>query len=261
MMTDTAYHLADTDAPAETGVRPQSERPLELLGQLAEIGLNIALALERQATGKLAPDETPIAADVCAAYERVAKAVRMTILLQSKVIADLRHGDGMARLQRQRDEAKADQARQPRKDAGRDRIEAIVARGIDAGAEDQETYDRLHTEAVERLEHEDIYGTVLTRPMSEIVADICQDLGIEPPWSGLAEEAWAMEEISSGTVGWPLAQALAAEPSPEPRTPSAAAAAPLLDAPQPTPARPGPDPARPEADPPSAHDPASALPP
>ena len=53
--------------------------------------------------------------------------------------------------------------------------------------------------------------------MSEIVARICKDLGLEPDWNKLAEELWAKAEIATGDPGWPLAgRARAPEPVPEP---------------------------------------------
>jgi hypothetical protein len=255
-MTEQPSLLADT-ATDETDHWPRPQE-LELLGRLAEIGLNIALAVERQATGQLAEGEPPVAADVSLAYERVAKAVRLTILLQSKVIADLRHREAMAAHQRRRDEPLEEAARQARKAAGRERIEWIVARGIETEHDDNETIDRLYQEAVERLDDEDLYGTVLTRPVSEILADICRDLGLSPDWPSLAEEAWAREEIRSGKVGWPLATC---QPPTEPQTPSAAADPPSPDGQPPTPAPAAPGPAHPAADPPSAHGRESALPP
>ncbi|MDB5459102.1 MAG: hypothetical protein JWO72_843, partial [Caulobacteraceae bacterium] len=55
------------------------------------------------------------------------------------------------------------------------------------------------------LDDEDLYGDVLARPFSEVVADICRDLGLDPDWSRLAQEPWARAEIDSGQAGGPLA--------------------------------------------------------
>ncbi len=60
-------------------------------------------------------------------------------------------------------------------------------------------------EARERLEHDDIYGEVMSRPVSDLVACICADLGLNPHWAHLAQEAWARDEIDSGEVGEALA--------------------------------------------------------
>ena len=52
---------------------------------------------------------------------------------------------------------------------------------------------------------------MLSRPISELIALICQDLGLAPDWPQLAEEAWAKAEIASGAAGAPLAAAVARE--------------------------------------------------
>jgi hypothetical protein len=60
-------------------------------------------------------------------------------------------------------------------------------------------------EASERLDRDDVYGDLLARPVSELVALICRDLGLDPDWPVLADEAWAREEMADGAPGWPLA--------------------------------------------------------
>jgi hypothetical protein len=59
-------------------------------------------------------------------------------------------------------------------------------------------------EAKERLDNDDIYGLVATRPIGELVAMICEDLGLDPDWDHLAAEAWARAEIASGAEGSPF---------------------------------------------------------
>jgi len=45
---------------------------------------------------------------------------------------------------------------------------------------------------------------VLTRPVGELIALICRDLGLSPDWSLLAEEAWAQAEIAGGEAQSPF---------------------------------------------------------
>ncbi|MDE2292759.1 MAG: hypothetical protein KGL53_11815, partial [Elusimicrobia bacterium] len=59
-------------------------------------------------------------------------------------------------------------------------------------------------EVRERLDNDDIYGLVAARPVGELVAMICQDLGLEPNWEHLAAEAWAQAEIESRAKGSPF---------------------------------------------------------
>jgi hypothetical protein len=180
-MADGAPSLttAPTDAcPGDGGeARRLTERQIEALGELVEIGLKIARAIERQVDG---PEPLP-AADlnaVAIAFARVARAVRQTVMLQSK-------------LQDERNAATAK--------AGdvRVRVAGIVRRAIEHEHGDAERAERLAAEAAERLEQER-YGDLLTRPIREIVADICKDLGLDPDWNDLFDEISAAEAFARG---------------------------------------------------------------
>jgi hypothetical protein len=81
----------------------------------------------------------------------------------------------------------------------------IVERVAQTDQDDPEDAYRFGLEATDRLDHDDIYGCVMTHTVSELVAMICKDLGLDPDWPTLAQEAWAVEERGGGEVGWPLA--------------------------------------------------------
>ena len=197
---------APTGAPAPDWARALLERQLWVLGQLAEGGLEIARAIERQATGAGSDDAAPhtVDAHVPMAYARVARAVRMTILLQSKLIADLQALEAKT--------AEAAYTAKCRRALDRPhilreqkaRIGRIVGRIAWADGREHAEIERLARHAAEMLDHDDHFGDILTRPVSELIALICQDLGLEPDWPQLAEEAWAMAEIAGGKVGGPL---------------------------------------------------------
>jgi len=175
--------------PAAIPSDTRLDRQLALLDRLAEIGLEIA-----EAIGAQARSGEPFDAQAAAmAYARVARAVRQTVMLQSRLIAD-----------RPAPLKETDHCLTP-EDHAKDRVARIVHRVIAAEHDDEDRIERLQDEAIERLQDEDIHGAVLTRPMSEMVADICQDLGLDPDWTRLARECWAVEEIASGDVGEPLA--------------------------------------------------------
>ena len=89
--------------------------------------------------------------------------------------------------------------------ARKDQVARIVAR-VAEGHEELDPFQVSWAarEARERLEHDDIYGQVMSQPISDIVADICHDLGLNPDWARLADEAWAQDEMDSGHVGEPL---------------------------------------------------------
>ncbi len=162
--------------------RPLVERQLQMLGRLAEAGLEIAVALEAQAKG----GEAVVQGDVAMAYSRVARAVRQTIMLQSKLIEALQeHETGRA----------------GRKAAARASAARIV-RGVidDDRTNDAERAERLAAEAAERLREED-FSDLLARPFGEAVAEICKDLGLSPDWLALAEDCAAAEAALCGKPG------------------------------------------------------------
>ena len=184
VMPDGTQPLANAqDAAVGTAsARPLAERQVEALGELVGIGLKIARAIERQVDA--AGDGPQAIAELAAAsvaFARVARAVRQTMMLQSKLqegrsAAASRAGDLRARVGR------------------------IVRRAIEDEHGETEQAERLAAEAAERLEQER-YGDVLTRPVSEIVAGICRDLGLDPDWRGLSSEIAAAEAVVQGAAG------------------------------------------------------------
>jgi hypothetical protein len=163
--------------------RPLVERDIAILGRLAEAGLEIAVALEVQAQGRAEGGEAVVQGDVAMAFSRVARAVRQTLMLRSRLI-----------------EARQDQeaGRAARKAAARASAARIV-RGVieDERPKDAEQAERLCAEAAERLRDED-FGDLLARPFGEAVADICRDLGLSPDWLSLAEDGFAAEAALAG---------------------------------------------------------------
>ncbi|CAN7213580.1 hypothetical protein LJR219_000685 [Phenylobacterium sp. LjRoot219] len=207
---------ADEAAPAAAAaaLRAVLERQLAVLGRLAEAGLNIALSVERRATAAEAAEDdaaeaAPVAppgasGDVALAYARVSRAVRLTVALQGRVVKELQALDEEAVRRRVRCEAEAGRERREAQAARKARVERIVERLIRAEAADEAEGERLADEAYERLEDDDIYGELTARPVSEIIARVCHDLGLAPDWTRLAEEAWAQDELAGGSVGAPL---------------------------------------------------------
>jgi len=187
----TLSELPATSAPTEWA-RPMVERQLQVLGRLAEAGLEIAVALEAQAKG----GEVVAQGDIAMAYNRVARAVRQTIMLQSKLIEALQEQEA-ARAGRKA-AAKAGAAR--------------ILRGVieeDAG-DDRERAERLGAEAAERLEHED-FADLTARPFGEVVAGVCRDLGLSPDGLALAEACFAAEAALHAGPGEALSAPLAPE--------------------------------------------------
>jgi len=164
------------------------QRQLRALDALTEQGLAIGEALAAQAQAAQPGDHVDLGA-IAAAHERVARGVRLAILVQSKLVKD-----------------SADQAKALARDAGfaRDRqlsdrrfsVARIAAR---ATAETQPRADRIVQNALNLLDDEDRYDDQLNRPLGELVAIICQDLGLpEPDWELFADEPWAEAEAATG---------------------------------------------------------------
>ena len=148
-----------------------------MLSRLAEIGMEIAEAAGRQAAAAEGSDAPPLR-DPALAYARVARAVRMTIALQSRLAKDLSELD--------RAEGKAAAAKAS---VRRSRLHRLVEQAIEAGRAGDEDFDedeieRLSTEAWERLtdaaDEADFAGCA---PLAEVVARICEDLQLSPDWT------------------------------------------------------------------------------
>jgi hypothetical protein len=152
------------------------------LGRLAEAGLEIAVALEAQAKG----GDAVVQGDVAMAYNRVARAVRQTIMLQSRLI------------EARQDRREAGASRQAAARVGASRIlRGLIEEDRPGDAEHAERLAAEAAEAAERLRAED-FGDLLSRPFGEAVAAICKDLGLSPDWLRLAEECGGVETALCG---------------------------------------------------------------
>jgi hypothetical protein len=168
------------------------QRQSALLEQLGEAALRMALAIERRLSE--APLDAPIdPAETAMAFSRVARAVRLTALLQSRLVQELTPLSAAVARAAEKAKDRQDPAYQHKA-----RVEGIVARVARARQRDEEVLDRLARETAERLDDEDFYGEVLNRPVGELVALICRDLGLDPDWTRLAQEAWAQAEAAAG---------------------------------------------------------------
>jgi hypothetical protein len=197
------------EAPAADG---WSERKLAILSELAEAGLEIALALKTRIveTATLEPD--PACAGTCAdltrAFDRASRATRMAIALRDRLMKD-EPPPGQAERTAIR-EARRERA---------ERVRRIVGRAIRAQFDDFHARRDLDRHASERLFDTDITGELANRSIGELVARICADLGIAPRWLDFAGEAWAQAEITERPKGSPYAdwpELPPEEPDPEP---------------------------------------------
>jgi hypothetical protein len=182
-MTAAAEVAEIEPAPADWA-RPLLDRQLRLLGDLAEIGLELARAVEAEARGP----EADVQAAVLA-YSRIARAVRQTVMLQSRLIRELQAEE--------RGEAAQAATLRARRAEVKQRLSRIFRRAIEAEHDQPERIERLRAEAAERLEDE-LVRDLLDRPVAEIIADICRDLGLSPDWRGLADDIADAEAVLRG---------------------------------------------------------------
>jgi hypothetical protein len=209
-MTEPATPSATAAPTALDRARALIEPQLRLLGRLAEIGLDVAETVGQQARGET---EAPAKGDLSLAFARVSRAVRLTVALQQKLV------DGLEAMESGRPAPK-DGARPDPDYVLKARVERIVERTAEAEHDDDEwAVDRLVRETAEGLDDIDLYGDLLDRPISEIVARIARDIGLPLDWSRLAEEAWARTEMQDGETGEPLAALLQTLEDPPPLDP------------------------------------------
>jgi hypothetical protein len=192
--------------PSETAdpAVARTERHLRMLAELGEIGMDLAREVRRQALDRTG--EAPPAADLALTFSRIARAVRQTVALEAK----LAEGPSeRARL------SVADRWRSARR---KRQVKEIVAAVIDDEAGEYDV-DGLHEQLQERLDDGDEEADFADRPIGELVARICRDLGVTPDWSLFEDEDWAIEEAGARPPGSPFADS-PDEPQPDPPRPS-----------------------------------------
>jgi hypothetical protein len=166
--------------------RPRLERQIDMLGELAEAGLVMALDVkdEAQALKQAGAVEPVLLESLSRAFGRTARAVRLTLMLQERLIKGLVAFD-------ERGAADALEADDSQNDIAR-----IIRIIVDPRA-DIEDRERQSREAAERLDHERLEDVFPAQRVDEQIATIRQDLGLDPDGSHLAG---TKEEISLGAV-------------------------------------------------------------
>jgi hypothetical protein len=170
--------------------KPRMMRQLDRLERLAEIGMAMAETLAAQE----APDAL--------AFDRVARAVRLTGALESLLIAQIdARDDGREIAGPQAAGAKG--CANDDDDAVQDG-EVLRLRWLDPVAErDNDRRDRGDRERIDR----DPFADLLQLPVAEVIAHICRDLGLD-------SDA-VRRELDSGRTDIALARLLAQPPPPD----------------------------------------------
>jgi len=169
-----------------------------MLRELAEIGMRLARRVARQA-------EEADAGDAGLVFSRIARAVRQTLALEARLEGELAVLTRKAAVEREQAAERA--ARAPVRERVRI-VRRAVARAIEADA-DEDDVEQLFDDLGERLCDREDDADFLDRPVGELVALICKDLGVAADPSLWEDEAWARAEAT--------ARAIAADaPGPEP---------------------------------------------
>ena len=194
------------------------DRHLECLARAIEAGMGMISALAAQVAGT---GPQVVEGDVALAYSRLTRAVRQGILLQTHLLAEPEEKPAQAdaKSAKGKDERQEMtltwlEAKDSKREGRRERVAQIIERMARSDGEPEEVVERLYNEAAERLEQLDVYGDPAFRPISELVAEVCRDLGLNPDWAVLATHPWARKEIAADErdtddclyeeAGWPL---------------------------------------------------------
>jgi hypothetical protein len=200
------------DHPGADDAEAWRERELAILSELAEAGLEIALALKTRivetAAADPGTDTAPACVDLARAFDRASRATRMSIALRQRLLKDAPFGHQAARA-----------AARESRDRQAGRVLRIVRRVAQTARTHSLVREAMDKQARETLFDPDITGDLAGRPIGALVAQICADLGIAPSWLAMAQEAWAQEEIAGRPPGSPYAAWPDLPPDPDPPDP------------------------------------------
>ena len=155
-----------------------------VLRQLTDIGMTFAHALGYEASAQAvatACGETDsrdrTLAELAVAYDRVARAVRRTVALAHRINAQA----PAARTARTTARKRIIRAVEDAIDRQREATPPGADDPCDDPGYDDTRHEDLHAEFAERLDDPALDDDILTRPVPEIIADICRDLGLAAP--------------------------------------------------------------------------------
>jgi len=169
----------------------RAERQLRMLEELAEIGMDLARALPRRVEAESEADTKTDAPahtagrDPADAFQRLSRAIRLTLALETRVAEALRAliaGEAVA----------AETRRTRRREATEDRVRDLVGHAIAAEVDNGEALKDCLDAMDERLDEDEAYEDYADRPLRETVERLCADLGLTPDWSLWTDDGWAL---------------------------------------------------------------------
>ena len=186
---------ASDAAASDVAGAERTARHLRLLAELAEIGMELARDVRRQA---LEPDagrmdaaagsaggrgaRAEARADLGLVFARIARAVRQTVALEARLASDAKE-QAQRGIAAEASRAAMQRARGRQQKA---RVRRVVEEAIASEATGHEA-ENMRFDLDERLEDPDIEAELGWRPIGVIVAAICADLGIAADLSGFSD--------------------------------------------------------------------------
>lgn len=200
--------LAEAPDPAI----PRAEQRLRMLEKLAQLEMELAEALQRQAIAAANPtlpadpdaDAEPAtgaapdtAGELSAGFARIARSLRLTLTLQARAEEQLRalRAGVAADLEARRFTARKralDEAAAQNRDR-RDTVERLVWEAAEREVEDEEALKGVLEALEERLDDDGAYWNIGRLPLRETVERLCADLELNPDWSRWEGEGWTPE--------------------------------------------------------------------
>jgi hypothetical protein len=86
----------------------------------------------------------------------------------------------------------------------RDTVRELVSEAIAAEVADEILANEMLGQVRERLSERDLFGPLMYRPLREVVARICDDIGLAPDWSRWEGDGWTVEYTPPRGPEWPL---------------------------------------------------------
>ena len=206
-MFEPQQPLPGAEAVQETAAE-RIARHSALLKEMAEMGMEVARVLRDEAV----KGEDSVVAD---RFTRVIRAVRQTLALETKLTLDheLQLEAHKAKLAaRQTDQADGWNAASALRLGRRNDVRRVAMRTVRTGAAASD-HERLLGDLDEYLDLPMDYD----RPVSELVAEICSALGVEPDWKAWRTAEWGQDEALNGPPDTPFTRWDAKRsPSPSP---------------------------------------------
>jgi len=158
-----------------------AERHGRILGELSELGHDLAKKLHGQAMAAETPAET---AELARAFHSVARSVRQTLALEARLARDAARQDREDRTLAERQAGyarlEAQQAVRAPHAQRRNRIGAVLERTIRTTYDEAEA-ERLLDEVEDRLLEEEDAPDFLDEAVDDQIARLCRDFGLPLP--------------------------------------------------------------------------------